>query len=140
MEERPMDESHESLLRTALKLGPEDPLPENVVDIYWDVARTSSRMGGTMSHPLLVLVVMLSGKGTPADPVSFLDEKDVSRGDRVLAKFRGKWRWGRWVLVDLADKKIHVQLDEDAGEDIRKFQPSSVRWPTRDELKSIGEA
>lgn len=141
MSEQPMDESHEAQLKTCLKLDQETPLPEAVVDLYWEVARTAHRLGGRVGMSELVLIVMLANAAPAPDPVSFLDEKDyVQKGDRVLAKFRKQWRWGRFVRMDERETKVIVSLDDDPGENERAFAPTGVRYPTREELKSIGEA
>ena len=135
-----IDENHEAILKTLLKFEPHAALPPDIVEMYWDVERTARRIGKNLSEHELILIVMLAGRPTQADPVSFLDEHEIQTGDRVLAKYRGKWRWGRFVRHDQETKRIHVTLDEDNGEDERKFSATSVRFPTREELKSIGEA
>lgn len=134
-----MDENHEAILRNALKLEPNTVLPSDVVDLYWDVERTARRLGQNLSVHELILVVMLAGRPTQENPVSFLDETNLKVGDRILAKYRGKWRWGRFVRQDQQTKRIHVALDEDNGEEERKMSATSVRFPTREELKLIGE-
>ena len=141
MSEQPMDDRHEAMLKTALKLVESQPLPEAVVELYWEAARTATRLGTRLSPSDLLTVVLLANAAPRPDPVSFLDERnDIQRGDRVLAKFRKAWRWGRFVRMDERDAKVVVPLDDDAGENERSFAPTSVRYPTREELKKIGEA
>jgi hypothetical protein len=138
--EQPIDEQHEAQLKTALKLSESQPLPESVVELYWDVSRTAIRLGTRISPSELILVVMLANRATTPDPVSFLDEEEhIQAGDRVLAKFRKAWRWGRFVRMDQHERRVIVALDDDPGENERSFAPTGVRYPSREELKAIGE-
>lgn len=141
MSEQPMDERHEAMLKTALKLTEDHSLPDAVVELYWDAARTALRLGTRIGPPELLTIILLAKAAPPSDPISFLDERGhIQRGDRVLAKFRKAWRWGRFVRMDERDAKVIVALDDDAGENERAFAPTGVRYPTREELKLIGEA
>jgi len=135
-----MDENHEAILRNALKLESNTDLPSDVVDLYWDIERTARRLGQNLSVHELILVVVLAGRPTQADPTSFLDERDIKTGDRVLAKYRNGWKWGRFVKHDHQQKKVIVTLDDDNGEEERRFSATGVRHPSREELKLIGEA
>jgi len=131
----------EGKLRTALKLSPEQAIPTEVLEIFDDVTRTARMLGFQFGDRELLLVAMLAKMPTPADPLSFLDTaKTCEVGTRVLARFRNQWRWGRFIRVNGFDKKIEISLDDDEGTDKRSFQPTSVRLPTREELKLIGEA
>ena len=134
MTDRPLPEHHEGLLKVALKLEESANIPQEVVDLYWDAERTARRMGHHIGGTELVLICLLANRATPPDPVSFLDE-NAKLGDRVLAKHRRDWRWGTFKAK--AGKKIIVQLDDDTGED-REFNPTAVRFPTREELSLIG--
>jgi hypothetical protein len=134
-----MNDEHAALLRTALKLEDGADLPQNVIDTYWDLERTARRLRATIDRTALLMIVMIARGGSPPDPDSFLDEVPaMKRGDRVLAKFRNQWKWGKFVAVEQATKRIIVELDQDCGSE-RNFQPTGVRKPTKEELVSIGE-
>lgn len=136
---REMNESHEALLKTALKLNENDELPENVVDIYWQVETTARRLHLGIGCSELLLVALFSNRPTPEDPVSFMDlvyANKVHLNDRVVAKFRNQWRWG-W-FKGVKDDKVVVQLDDDTAEE-REFAPTGVRIPSKDEKRKIGE-
>jgi len=135
--DRPLPEDHEALLKTALKLEPDHLLPHEVVELYWDATRTARSMCCNIGVETLVTICLLANRATPAAPVSFLDIcKDVKVGSRVLARFRGEWRWGEYF--GNFSKRIQVQIDDDTAE-VREFAPTSVRLPSRAELKMIGE-
>jgi hypothetical protein len=133
--DRPLPEHHVQLLKSALKLDEEATLPEHVEEIYWCVERTARRIGQNIDGNTLVMICMLANRPTTPDPVSFLDAKPAY-GDKVLAKFRGDWRWG--VFHKMARKKVVVQLDDDTAEE-REFHPTQVRRPSREEKALIGE-
>jgi hypothetical protein len=140
MIEPAMPESHEARLKTALKLNECDDLPKDVVDIYWQVARTARRLGAPCDTSELLLVCLLANKPSRPDPVSFLDNTELEYGTRVLAKFRNQWRFGKLIRVDKQTKKVIVSLDDDPGADERTFSPTSVTLPSHEELKGIGES
>lgn len=134
MTDRPIDESHEALIRTALKLEGDTPLPEAVVSTYWDTERTARRLFRRgLNDTELILVLLLAGRPTLEKPVSFLDEK-AEPGDTVLAKHRGKWQWG--IFKSYKGKSVVVQLEDETAED-REFDAISVRRPAREELETI---
>lgn len=136
---RPIYDVHEALLRTALNITEDGVLPENVVELYWDYARTYSRLGLPIDPAAIAHIVVIAGRAVQDPPTSFLDiAGQLDRGAKVVAKFRNKWRWGQFIEIDEADKRVLVQLDDDTAE-IRKFQPTSVRLPTEEELADIGE-
>lgn len=135
MTDRPLPDHHEGLLRTALKLEDGAPLPEKLVELYWDAERTARRIGARLDDTCLVMICLLANRATPADPVSFLDQP-AKHGDRVLAKYRGEWRWG--TFKHKKGNNVVVQIDDDTAED-RSFSATSVRLPSREELKLIGE-
>lgn len=135
MERPPLPEHHEGLLRTALKLEVDAELPDKLVELYWSAERTARRIGCRLNENNLVTICLLANRTTPASPVSFLDQNS-KHGDRVLARFRGEWRWGTFKVK--RGKNIVVQIDDDTAED-REFHPTSVRLPSREELKLIGE-
>jgi hypothetical protein len=135
--ERPLPEEHEALLKTILKLEPDSSLPDTLVELYWDAARTARRIGCNVGHELLITICLLANRATPAAPVSFLDvAKQTKVGSRVLARFRGDWRWG--VYHGTVGVNVRVEIDDDTAE-VREFAPTSVRLPSREELKKIGE-
>lgn len=130
-----MPEHHEGLLRTALKLEEGVALPDKLVELYWDAERTARRLGCRLDEHNLVTICLLANRTSPANPVSFLDQT-AQHGDRVLARFRGEWRWGFFKCKN--GKSIIVQIDDDTAED-REFHPTSVRFPSKEERKLIGE-
>jgi hypothetical protein len=69
--------------------------------------------------------------------VTFLDA-DAQRGDRILVKFRGKWRFASYVKRDV-DGGIVAIIEDDLAEE-RRFRSTSVRWPTSEEIKAAGLA
>lgn len=135
MTDRPLPECHEGILKTALKLEPNDLLPDELVQLYWDAERTARRIGCRLDNNNLVTICLLANRTTPADPVSFLDQT-AKHGDRVLAKFRGEWRWG--VFKARRGKLVLVQIDDDTAED-REFSATAVRRPSKEERAFIGE-
>lgn len=135
MERPPLPECHEGLLRTALKLEEGDQLPDKLIELYWDAERTARRIGCRLDNNNLVTICLLANRTSPANPISFLDVS-AKHGDRVLARFRGEWRWGFFKVKK--GKCIVVQIDDDTAED-REFHPTSVRFPSKEELKLIGE-
>jgi hypothetical protein len=138
MTERPLPEEHEGLMKTALKLQPTEALPTGLVELYWDAERTARRIGCRLDMTSLVMICLLANRATPASPVSFLDGPKAVHGDRVLVRFRGEWRWG--VYKTQHGKALIVQVDDDPAIEDREFHPTSVRWPTKEELALIGEA
>ena len=126
-----MNENHEALLKTALRLESDQFLPKNIVDLYWKFERTLRRLHCNVSVEALALMCILIDRPTPEAPVSFLDS-DATRGDRVLAKLAGDWRWGNYVGVK--NKQVIVTLD--SGED-HLFSPVDVRIPTREEIVEV---
>lgn len=135
MTDRPIPEEHEGLLLSALKLEPNNELPKDVVELYWETTRTARRIGQPVSGDLLVVICLIAGRATQSDPVSFLDREPVV-GERVLAKHRDEWHWGEFKRLN--GKRVIVQLDDDTAED-REFGPTQVRRPSRAERKLIGE-
>ena len=133
--DRPLPDYHEGLLKTALKLEPTDDLPADIIDLYWSTERTARSVGCRIGNEMLVTICLMASRTTPANPVSFLDEKP-RHGDRVLAKFRNEWRWG--VYLRTHGKAIVVQIYDNTAEE-REFGPTHVRWPSKEELKLIGE-
>lgn len=134
----PLPDAHAAKLKSALRLKENQALPDNVLAMYDTVRRTAQSYGISMSDRELLLVAVLANAAPPPPPLSFLDVVgDVARDTRILVKFRLQWRWARFVRVDAA-KKIVAIIDDDAGLE-RKFQPTSVRLPTRDEFQAIGE-
>lgn len=134
-----IDEAHENLLRTALNLSEEQQLPSDVVELYWEFARTAHRINSLITPEMLVSIIVLAGRSVPEKPASILDSiSDLEINARILAKFRNKWRWGRFQMYDKNEGKVIVQLDDGTSEN-RKFRPTSVRLPTREELQEIGE-
>lgn len=129
-----LPETHEALLRRALKLEEDANLPQHLIDLYWNAERTNRRlfMRGVDDN-LLVTILLLAGLATPAPPVSFLD-KNAKRGDRVLVKHRDEWVWGTFKAYKA--KKVIVQLDDGTAED-RECEPTHVRTPAREELALI---
>ena len=136
--DRPLPEHHEGLLKTALKIEQEKALPSDIIELYWDAERTARRMGARLDSTSLVMICLLANRATPANPVSFLDETNAKHGDRVLAKFRGDWRWARFKRFN--GKVVIVQVDDDPAVEDREFYPTSVRWPSKEEKKLIDEA
>ena len=138
--EHPLSDVDEQKLRLLTCIEkPDEALPDNLLEVYDKVRRTARRLGKGMDDTLLVVAAMLAGQPTPEAPISFLDTAlEMSKDERVLAYFRGKYRWGRFQRVQDYDKRIVVILDESPSEE-RKFKPTSVRRPSSDELRGIGE-
>ena len=137
--DRPMPEELEGQLKTALKLRPNENLPDDVIKLFWEVERTCRRIGHHITGSDLVWIAINSGRPTPENPVSFIDEVlagKVGIDDIVLAKFRNKWEWGRYQGYDDSDKRILVQLDDGTAE-VRKFKPTGVRFPIKEEMDAI---
>ena len=137
MTDRPLPEEHEGLLRTALHLKAGEALPEVVVRTYWDAERTARRMGARLDSTALVMICLLANRAAPEPPASFLDGPPPKHGDRVLAKFRDKWRWGHFRAVK--GRSVIVLVDDDPAVEDREFKPTDVRRPSREELSLIGE-
>lgn len=136
--ERPMDESHEQMLKKVLKLSEADPIPENIKDLYWDIVRTARTLGFSISERELLLILIIANRPVQESPVSFFDlviEDAVKTNDRVLAKWRDKWRWGTYKGI--SSDKVVVQIDDETAED-RKFGPTFVRLPTQKEIDKVG--
>lgn len=137
--DRSLSNEHEALLRTALRLDESRSIPDRAIDLYWEFSRTLRRLGLPLTERELAIITVLAGLAPPEPATSFLDEAPVLQvNDRVLAKFRGKFRWGYYQGVDSRSKKILVQLDDETAE-VRNFSPTSVRLPEKEELASIGE-
>ena len=137
--ERPIPENDEAQLKTILKLEESESLPQKVKELYWQVSRTARRLGFAVTGHELLLIAMLLNRAEPEQPKSFLDivrANKVKRDDRVIAKFRGDWKWG-WYK-GTKQNKVLVQLDDESAED-RQIGPTLVRLPTKDELATIGE-
>lgn len=133
----PIPDQHVNLFRTLLSLGPNDDLPEDIVDLYGYVRRATTRLGVGISPSEFILIAVLAGRAPQQEPTSFMDDDTVKTDDLVLVKFRNTWRWARFIRADQQEKKIYATIEDDGGS-VRKFQPTSVRWPTKEELKSIG--
>lgn len=138
--DRPIDENHEQALKQILRLSESETLPDNVVELYWDVNRTARRLGFSLSDRELLLILILVNRPVQEPPASFLTlikDKAVAVGDVVLAKHRDEWHWGNYKRM--VGKQVLVQLKDDTGED-REFQPICVRLPTKEEKDKIGVA
>jgi len=139
MNDRPLADGHEALLKTALKLGANDPLPPEIIKNYWEVVTTMRRLGENVGTKDLAWIVLRAGASTPPTPLTFLDV--VSRGGvkpngRILARFRNDWEFGRFKRV--RGKKVIATLDATAHTE-RELSPTEVRLPLREELVAIGE-
>jgi hypothetical protein len=144
MTEQVISQDQELLLKTAVNIPENEPLPERVVELYWEVNRTARRLGLPMSKDMIAMLVVLCGFAPKPDPVSFMDDIEhglVQHGDRVLGEFRSKWRWGWYRGVDNSApsrKKVKVEFD-DGNSEVRSLSPTKVRRPTKEELTKIGE-
>lgn len=137
--ERPIYEDHEAMLKTVCGIDEDGELPKHVVKKYWQMERALRKVHCSFTHETLALVSVLADTVAEPPPESFLDvAQTLSRNDRVLAKFRNGWRWGKYQHVRPEIPAIVVQLDSEDAED-REFTPTKVRLPTREELKAIGE-
>ena len=137
MEVRPFEDGHDDILRTAMKLNVEDPLPVTIVTAYWDLVRTFRRIHETVTQKDLAWLVINAGRATPGDPVTILDAvKDgrVARDTKVLAYWRGEWRAARYQ--GKKGKKVYAIIDGDKAEE-REFAATELRVPSRDELALV---
>lgn len=135
--ERPIVDTHEQQLKRVLNLGESDAIPENIVDLYWDITRTARSLGMSIGDRELLLILILANRPIQEQPVSFLDtlkEQQIQPEHYVLAKFRNQWRWGNYKKV--VDEKVIVVLRDDTGEE-RTFKATNVRLPTKDEEKLL---
>lgn len=128
-------DTHASRLKTALRIEEDQDLPEEVQELYWRVERASRviRNGGVTDDGLILIAVLAGGGEAPV--TTFIDTaRELDRGDRVLAKFRGEWTPG--CYYGIKHNKILVTLDDDI-EPQREFAATAVRLPSKDELALI---
>lgn len=138
LEQKEIPECHESIVRAASGTT-SGSIPERVVDIYWDLSRTLRKVGLNVTEREIALVCVLAGMPSPDPPVSFLnaiEEYGIAPGDKVLVKFRKKWRWA--IFSQLKDGKVVAQIEDDLAED-REFLITNVRVPSLEEKQSLLE-
>jgi len=136
--DRLLAENHEARIRTALKLQDTESLPPAVIENYWKITRVASSLGLPLDDQLLVMVVAFSVAVPAETPETFLNTVelgDVTRRDRVVARYKNRWRWGVYERIN-ADKKVVIVFD-DNPEYSRNISPTFVRLPTQKELDEI---
>jgi len=134
--DKPLPETHESLLKCGLRIEEHDTIPPEVVELYWKFERLCRRVTRrAVQDDQIPLLLLLAGHGIQGPPTTFLDS-DPARGSKCLVRWKGDWRWaefhgnkGRKVLAQV--------LDENA--EVREFKLIDVRAPVKEELESIGE-
>jgi hypothetical protein len=131
--EHPIASDHEAVLKSILRLDETEDLPPEVLSGYHDLRRCLGRVGEPVSTQSLVLLCLLLNRPSPPDPVSFIDVK-AEPDTRVLAHYRGSWRWGTFKYY--RGRKVFVQVDDDTAT-VREFGPTKVRVPTKTELATL---
>ena len=129
-------------MKTALRLREQDPLPKDVVELYWTVQRTCDRLGYRFGGDLIVMTVVLAGYGTQkplANMIDTIKQRGLQRNARVVAEWRGEMVPARYLSYSTGDQTVTVSLDGDPSGENREIPAAKVRQPTTEELTSLGE-
>lgn len=140
--QHPMPEHHEVLLKALLRLNEEDSLPPAVEDLYNELRRAMRICGAFVNENQLILIPILLNRVERPEAESFLDTVAanlVARDELVVAKWRGKWQFGRYISTDVKRKKVRVVLEDETGEE-REIAAGEVRLPTAGECEVMGVA
>jgi hypothetical protein len=139
---KPIGEEMEARIRTAMRIEENGVIPDRAILLYWEIACICQRMHRPVSETELMLMAILMKVGLediePDTFADFIRKEGPPAGVRVLAKYQSRWRWGKYLKLDSAEKKIHVELDDDKA-DFRRFAYTSVRLPTDEEREACGE-
>lgn len=138
IQDRPMDEEHEAMLLRLTGQDVNGSLPDRVREVYWELKKIADPIRARIEPITLAWIVMLANSAPKETPESFLDEKNVKRGDPVVVKFRGRYRLARWIENDKHEKKVIAAMDDDGEE--RRFSPTNVRLATEADLEAVGAA
>jgi hypothetical protein len=133
---RPLPETDESRLKSALRLEQQDELPKEVVDLYWRVERLSRIIRNSgVSDDGLIMVAAICGGGQPNVKTFIETAREIDRGTPVQALFKNEWVSGKYWGIK--HNKILVCIDNDSVAN-REFGSTEVRLPTKSELELTG--
>lgn len=136
MSEKPLPESHEGLLKTALRIEEHNEVPAEIVELYWEFERLCRRVTRRgVADDQIPLLVLLAGHGIKPPPRTYLD-CEPKRGDRCIVKWKKDWRWAEFQ--GFKGKTVLAQVLDDSAE-VREFKLTEVRAPTAEELATVGE-
>jgi len=115
--EHPVDEHHEAILKTILKLDEGLELPDEVKREYWKIKRPADRIGHHLDGGDLIRIALAAFGSTPeVGPYSFLPySKNFKAGDPVVAEWRGNKTPAKFVRVK--GKQVVVLFDDGTAEE-----------------------
>ncbi len=132
-DDREITEDHSKWLHEAIGLSHDhqSPLPEKLVEKYWELKRIFDRGNGRVTQNEINFMCWLLGHGKPTGeeqrPPTVLEmyrKKQIKKGDKLEVLYRDKWMEG--VLTDVTgNNELVVQPTGEADE--RRFSVDEVR-------------
>lgn len=128
---REMPESHNAILHQCLGLLGHEPLPEKLVQKYWELKRIFDRTGTIMRSADFAIFTWQMGYGRPTAkeeaPVTVVDmwrKKQIKPEETIQVKWRQKWVDAVFKSVN-AYNEVIAQVVGEADE--RKFKAEDVK-------------
>lgn len=127
---RPLPEIDANNIRTFLRLGETDPLPQNVLDLYWKFRHLRDRGGHSPTDSdVLAWIVLQAGEEVQPDPEPDPLHEQIRKGllpieSTIEVQWRNGQREAKYLAYSARTNEVSVILSGEATE----------RWLTLDRV------